>query len=222
VKKVLVGCLVILMLGVVVFVAGSYLLYRAASPMIQNAREYVNNLNQLDEIDRQIANKAAYTAPASNELTEAQVERFVRVQEQVRAALGQRFDELEKKYDYLKQNQNQQGREPTIAEAFTALGEMFNVLVQARRLQVDALNKEGFSREEYSWVRERVFQAAGFEVANQIDFRKLQEAIKSNTGLENIETPDVPKVDVPEKNRALVKPHVEKLGEWLPLVFFGL
>ena len=47
-----VGCLVILVLGAVVVTVGSYFLYRAASPLIQDARDYVQGMSELSELDR--------------------------------------------------------------------------------------------------------------------------------------------------------------------------
>ena len=44
VKKLLAGCLVVLVLGVIVAVVGGYFLYRAASPMLQNARNYLEGM----------------------------------------------------------------------------------------------------------------------------------------------------------------------------------
>ena len=40
-KKLLVGCLVIVVLGAILFAVGGYILYRAASPVIQDARNYL-------------------------------------------------------------------------------------------------------------------------------------------------------------------------------------
>jgi hypothetical protein len=219
VKKLLVGCLVILVLGAVLFGVAAYFLYRAASPVIQNARETIAGWSELERLDDSIEKKDPFNPPASNELTQAQVDRFVRVQEHVRTTLGQRMKDIETKYENLNR---EQGRDPTFGESMQALRELAGVFIEARRIQVDALNKEGFSQDEYSWVRERVFQAAGIEVASRMDFRKLEEAIRSGTGIEKIETPNVPKPNVPERNRALVKPHLDKMDEWLPLVFFGL
>jgi hypothetical protein len=88
VKKLVVGCLVVFVLGAIAAVAASYFLYRAASPMIQNARNYLEGMADLTELDEQITNKAAFAAPASGELSETQVGRFVRVQDSIRAALG--------------------------------------------------------------------------------------------------------------------------------------
>ena len=220
-KKLLVGCLVIVVLGAVLFAAGGYILYRAASPVIQDARNYLQGLSELGELDRDIANKAAYTAPGSGELTEDQVQRFVRVQETVKASLGQRMREIEEKYKYLKSNTTKD-EQPGFTEVMNSFREIGGIFVDARRFQVEALKKEQFSQAEYSWVRDRVFQAAGVEAVSRVDLKSLADAAKQNTGLTDLQAPELPKVEVPEKNRALVKPHLSRMDEWIPLAFFGL
>ena len=220
-KKLVVGCLVVLVLGGIVAVAASYFLYRAASPMIQNARNYLEGMADISELEEQIANKSAFTAPANGELTEAQVTKFVRVQDSIHAALGQRFDEIEAKYKHLK-GTGDSPAQPSLSDLLNAVGDLGTLFVQAKRYQVDALNRESFSQAEYSWVRDRVFQAAGIEVTSKIDFRKLEDAVRDGTGLNNLDVPRVPTLEVPETNRALVKRHLAKADQWLPLMFFGL
>jgi hypothetical protein len=221
VKKLLVGCLVILVLGAILFGVGGYFLYRAASPVVQNAREYFDRFSQLGELEKQIANQTPFTAPPNGELTKEQVDRFARVQQHVRAALGQRFKEIDAKYNTMKAEAD--GTEQSsVREALSALGELGGLLIDARRAQVNALNQERFSSAEYSWVRARVYQAAGVEVTSGFDFQKMAEAARQGTGIDSIEVPDTPVVNVPAKNRALVKPHLEQMDEWLPLLFFGL
>ena len=219
-KKFVIGCLVVLVLAAVVVAAGSYFLYRAASPYIEDARNYVRGLSELGELEKEIKNTSPHTPPASGELTEAQVQRFGRVQEHVRNALGQRMREFEEKYKDLSSNSTTK-REPSFTELMNGLRDLANVFLDARRYQVEALNKEGFSQPEYSWVRLRVFEAAGIEVANMMDLSKMQQAIRDGTGVENI-TPDLPTPDIPARNRELVKPYMDKFDEWLPLAFFGL
>ena len=220
-KKLLVGCLVIAVLGAVVLGVGAYFLYRAASPLIDDARSYLAGMAKLEEIDRRLSNTASYTGPSSGELTEAQVQRFVRVQQHVRTELGQRMNAIEEKYKALRGSTDQSGP-AALVELMTGLREIAGVYVDARRYQVDALNKEGFSQDEYSWVRDRVFQAAGMEIGSRIDIEKLQDAIRTGTGIEGITADRLPMRDVPPKNRELVKPYVDQMDEWLPLVFFGL
>ena len=220
-KKLLVGCLVIVALGGMVLAAGSYYLYRAASPLIEDARSYVRGMSELGELEKDITNKSTHTPPASGELTAAQVQRFARVQEHVRNALGQGMAAFEQKYKRLKSDRDGQAH-PSMGELLTGLSDLANLFVQARRYQVEALNKEGFSQEEYSWVRDRVFQAAGMEVTSMVDLRKLEEAVRQGTGLTDFRAPRVPRPHVPAKNRELVKPYMNRIDEWVPLAFFGL
>lgn len=220
-KKLLIGCLVILVLGGVLLAVGAYMLYRAASPVMEDARNYLRGMAELGELEKDIVKRVEYAPPSSGELTEAQMERFVRVQDGVRAALGQRMTEIEEQYKHLKANAPN-AQQPTMSEALGALREIASVFVQARRYQIDALNREGFSQSEYSWVRDRVFQAAGVEVTHMIDLQRVERAIREGTGISTIGAPRGPRIDVPEKNRALVKPYLGRMDNWIPLAFFGL
>jgi hypothetical protein len=221
VKKLLIGCLVILVLGGVLFTVGAYYLYRAASPVIENARDVLGGFSQLGELEKDVQNRTPFAAPENGELVEEQVDRFVRVQEHVRTAMGQRFDEIEAKYEYLKANADS-SKQPSFADLMGSLRDMAGIIVDARRFQVAALNQENFSSGEYAWVKSRVYQAAGVELSGAIDFQKMAEAARQGTGIDSIRVPDMPKTSVPAKNRELVKPHVKRMDEWLPLAFFGL
>ena len=97
-KKLLIGCLAIVVLCGVVLAVGSFFLYRAASPYIEDARSYMRGLTELGEIEKNIQNRAPHTPPGSGELTDAQVQRFARVQEHVRTSLGERMKAFEEKY----------------------------------------------------------------------------------------------------------------------------
>jgi hypothetical protein len=223
VKKLLVGCLVIAVLAGVLFAVGGYILYRAATPVFDSARGYLEGLGGIGELDKDIVNQSSYTAPASGELTQEQVERFARVQDSVRKALGQRMSEIEEKYKRFKVNAENR-EQPSIGDMLSGLNDIANVFMQARRFQVNALNEEKFSQAEYSWVRDRIFQAAGKEVVNRVDLKKIGEAVRDNTGI-NVDAsraPDVPLPPVPEKNRELVKPYLDRMDSWIPLAFFGL
>ena len=220
-KKLLAGCLVVVALGVVVAVAGSYLLYRAASPFIEDARSYLSGMAQLEEIERDVAKIDPYTPPPSGELTEEQVLRFARVQQHVRASLGQRMREIEEKYQHLKANAPSDAR-AGLTDLLSGLKDISSVYVHARRYQVDALNKEGFSQEEYSWVRDRMYQAAGLELSSRIDLQKLEDAVRRETGAGDILQDRLPRANVPPRNRELVKPYIAQMQDWLPLLFFGL
>ena len=220
-KKFAIGCLVILLIGGALLVVGAYLAYQKMAPVVQEARIYVEGLAKLGDLEKQVKNTATFAAPANQELTPVQVERFVRVQESVRKSLGQRFDEIEAKYRHLKPDTPDTSRTPSFGELMTALSEISSVFVQARQFQVNALNAEGFSQSEYSWVRARVYQAAGVEATTTIDFSKIQEAIRKGTGT-TVTLPETNLSSAPARTRELVKPHLRKMDDWLPLAFFGL
>jgi hypothetical protein len=92
-------------------------------------------------------------------------------------------------------------------------------VVDGKRAQVAALNDTGFSLEEYSWVRQQVYAAAGLALA-QMDLRDIANAAQS--GEREIPVEKTEAGDVPERNRELVKPYADKLREWLAFGFFGL
>lgn len=218
-KKLLVGCLVIIALGAVALGVGIYFVYRAATPYIEDARSALRSLSELGELEKNIKNTAPHDPPASSELSDAQVQRFARVQDHVRTSLGQRMRDFEERYKHLKSEN--QAEPPSFSEVMGALRDLATVFIDARRYQVDALNKEGFSQQEYSWVRTRVFEAAGIEVANMIDLGQLERSVREGTGVD-VSAPRIPTRDVPAKNRELVKPYLQQMDEWIPLAFFGL
>lgn len=218
-KRLLVICLTILAVGGLALGAGLYFVYRAATPVMERARDYFESLTQLGELDKRITNQAPFTPPANGELTKEQLDRFARVQADVKRALGRRFEQIEEKYTHLKANA---GNElPSMRDVIAAFRELAGVIVDARRFQVDALNRERFSSAEYSWVRTRVYQAAGVNAANVRVLKTIADAARRGTGIESIQAPTID-LNVPQRNRDLVKPHMRHMDDWLPLAFFGL
>ena len=92
------------------------------------------------------------------------------------------------------------------------------IWVDARKAQVKALNVHKFSEAEYEWVRKRVYEAAGVQLAGTIDLSKIE----SLAGRGGIAVPSVELPKVPAKNAALVQPHIGKIKEWIPMAALGL
>lgn len=222
-KKLFVGCLVVALLAGVALAVGGYFAWRLAQPYVEQAGGYVEGLRRLGdlaELDRKLERTEAYTPVATGELDQAQVERFVRVQERVRGALGTRFTELQQKYQQLEREFGAGRRTPSFAEGAQALAELSGLFVEARRAQVDALNAEGFSQGEYEWVRARVYQAGGLEVTG-FSLQDLQRLARQGADA-GVTLPEVTLPEVPARNRELVRPHVPRLKEWAAMAFFGL
>ncbi|MGD9906052.1 MAG: hypothetical protein AB7U83_21480 [Vicinamibacterales bacterium] len=224
-KKLLAGCLVVVVLFVVAGAVGAYFLWRAARPVVDNAMQMASGLSRLSEVveeENRLTTTAAFDAPASGELTEAQVARFLRVQAHVKDTLGARTEAFREKYKELATTRPD-GTEvpPSLSQLLAGLNDLSQIYVDARKAQVDALNAEKFSRDEYSWVRLRVYHAAGIEAA-RFDPRELEKLVQGMANGATVAVPEVELPDAPAKNRELVKPHAAQLMEWLAMASFGL
>jgi hypothetical protein len=224
-KKLFAGCLVVGVLLGVAAAAGAYFLWRAARPVVDSAMEMADGVSKLSEVvafEERLANTAPYTGPANGELTADQLDRFLRVQAHVKQTLGTRTEVFKEKYKELGTSRPD-GTEvpPSLSQLLAGLSDLSQIYVDARRAQVDALNAQKFSRAEFSWVRLRVYQAAGIEVA-RYDPRELERLIKGMATGVKVTVPEVELPDASPANRELVKPHADLLMEWLAMASFGL
>ena len=218
-KKIAIGCAVVFVLLAVGGGIATYWLY-------SKAKTYVGSLAEIGDtakMESQVANTANFDGPASGELTPGQVERFTALNEQVRTALGPKFAALKQRFDELDAERTGAGSGASPAEALAALKDLSGVVKDVRAAQVTALNAQKMSLDEYRWVRDRVFDAAGIPIS-VFNVGAFVEAAKSGD-VGNLTKGDAESwgdsAAVPEKNRALVKPLESKLGEWAALAWLG-
>ena len=217
-KKLAIGCAGALLLVLVVGgIAGYVFVYRPARAYIASFRQ----LAEVPDIEKQITNKTPFEAPAGGELSEAWVTRFVKVQELMQARMGPRFGELKVKYDQMERRQKAEGRQASVTEGLTAMKDLAGIYVEAKRVQVEALNQTAFSLAEYDWVRKQVYAAAGLPVAG-FNLRDMAETAKTGSGKMDFSSRAEAVPEAPARNKELVKPYAEKLQEWIALGFFGL
>jgi hypothetical protein len=221
VKKLAAGCLVLVAIAIAALAIALYFGYRAFSPMIDNAATVLEQAKEAAAQSDRLANTATYTPPANGELTEAQVRRFLAVHERTRNVLGPRWADLQAQADRFAEQARDDARQLSFAELATMVRSLGSIIVEARRAHVDALNAEQFSASEYTWVRLRAYEAAGLEVFEGIDWSEIQEALREGARQVGVREPNVPKPDIPERNRELVKPHLDELKAWLPLTALG-
>jgi len=224
-KKFLAGCLMgLLVLGVLI--GGTlYLAWGYLGPVVTTVSDVATGVSRLGEgvdIDRELRDTSAFEPPASGELTADQVTRFIRVQQQTRTALGDRAGAFADKYRELSQR-TPEGTVvvPSLPDLVGGLKDLSGVYLEAWRAQVAAMNEAGFSRDEFSWVRLRVYQAAGLD-AVRYDARDLARALEQMAEGVRLEVPAVTLPDAPAANRTLVRPHLELVRSWLGMALFGL
>jgi len=217
-KKILAGCLIVAVIAAIGFAAAGFYAYRAMRPMIDNAASYLDKAREVTKLGEEIKIKTPFEPPANGELTQQQVERFIAVQSRVRSDLGDRWDQIEKKSKELKARTDANPNDWTLAEFTSVFSDIGNIWIEARKAQVKAINIQRFSEGEYEWVRKRVYEAAGVQLAGQIDLSKI-EALAGSQGV-TVPHMDLPKV--PAKNLELVKPHAAKIHEYIPMAALGL
>ena len=223
-RKFVAGCLAGVFVLVAVAGGLAYLAWDFIRPIVTTVTEVTDGVKRLGEVtnlDEALTTAGPFTAPGNGELTKAQVTRFIRVQTAVREVLGTRMQRFTDTYRALRRAPDGSERVPSLPDLLGGLSGLSDVYLEAWRAQVAAMNEEGFSRDEFSWMQLRVYQAAGLD-AVRYDARDLERVFENVARGVQLEVPAVSLPDAPAVNRALVKPHVEQMSSWLPMAVFGL
>lgn len=203
-KKFVVGCLVAV-LGVLAIGGGAAYFY-VIRPLTSTVKAGAE-LTRLGELENRVTNKRSFAAPADGVLEAGQLERYLQVTGSVMSGLQNRAEELEAKYESLSEGN------PSVRQVLNAYADIIKLLVDAKEMQVAALNEAGFSVSEYDWVRQSVLEAAGHGVMEVNLAALAQGEVQEARGSSRT---------VPEANVELVEPHLERIGEYIGLAVFGL
>jgi hypothetical protein len=175
---------------------------------IEAAGEFAKLQEEFEKLDATVANRASFRAPSDAQLAEPQFERFMAAHQQMRAVLEGRLQELDAKYDQQKQDLEAEGGQMGLAEMAEAYGDLAELLIDAKRAQVEALNAQDFSLEEYRWTRNTVYKALGESVA-------VAAISQGADGGQFNQT-------IPQETIDLVEPHRQELMETYVLAWWGL
>ena len=214
-KKAAIGCVLLLVLLAGAATAASYMIYRKASSAVSGFAE----LGTLPELDRSVRNQTPYVPPASGELTREQLQRFLRVQQTVRAHLGTRANEFRRRYRELLEKDS-----VVITDAHqlvSAYRDVATGYVDAKRVHVDALNDVGFSLDEYRWVRTQAYAALGVPLV-ELDVSRIIADVQNGRTSAAPTAAVRPGPSGSPKTRKLVEPHRKALEDYAALAFFGL
>lgn len=206
-KKFLIGCLtVFVLLGAV----GGFLAYRFIVRPVQGVVQNLEQLEQVGELNKRVTNTAAFTVPSEGILQESQLNRYLAVQESMKTSLSETVQELDEKY---KGFDNEELTLSNVREFFGAYQDILKLVLEAKEVQVAALNEQNFSLQEYAWVKREALRAAALPFT-QLDLSEF-------SGDLNIDLPELTQ-DIPEENIRLLEPYRENLEDVIGLAFFGL
>lgn len=219
-KKIALGCLGV---GLVLLIGGGLLTYNYIYKPVMGS---VSSLQEIHETNNQIVDQSTYEAPADNEMTEDQVERFVAVQKEIESGVKERLSEFQQKYEELEEEMQNQNREPSLTEIMGAWGDIVDLYSDAKQIQVDALNEHDFSLQEYRYVQQSFYSALGTELFSY-NIDQIAEAASqgdfNNMNLEEFEKKQAEmEQQVPEVNRELVSQYADSAESWLVFAWWGL
>jgi len=185
--------------------------------LIRPAQALVSEFQQIIALDKSVERQEAYTPPAQAQLSPEQLQRFLQVQRDVKRQLGERYQRLEAR---LNQLASQQLGRPVLdyRAALDLFREGSSLVLEAKKVQVQALNQHNFSLEEYAWVKAQVYAALGYGLPrlNPQEILRQIEARDFNPRLELF------KPEVPAASVRLVEPYRDELISYYPFTWFGL
>lgn len=185
--------------------------------LVRPAQTLVNDFRQIIALDNDVLRQTAYAPPANGQLSLEQVQRLVQVQRSVKQQLGERYRRVEAR---LNQLANQQVGQPTLdyRTALDLFREGSSLVREAKRLQVQALNRYNFSLEEYAWVRAQVYAALGYGVP-ELNPQEILRQIGAGDFNPRVE---LSKPEAPAANVRLAEPFRAELVSYYPFTWFGL
>ena len=201
--KFMVGCLVVVL--VLLVAGGTTAYFFVIKPGMEFAGDVARMGEEFQELNDDIVNTGDFSPPRDATVSEAQFRRFLSTQRYMRDRLAERLQELDRKYEAMKDESGQEEMGiKEMAQAYRDLGEL---ILSAKRAQVEALNAQQFSLAEYTWVRNRVYRAIGQSVAVAAVGEKGPGTVPSRVAPATVE---------------MVEPHREELMETHALAWFGL
>ncbi len=203
--KILVGCLVVLVVLVGGGgIAGYFFVIKPAYEFVTDVESFVREYAELNE---QVDRTERYQPPGDGSVTEEQFQRFLVAQRAMRESMEGRMTELKEQFESMQEEIDREDREANIAEIVTAYRGLGELLLEAKRAQVEALNRYNFSLQEYMYVRNQTYRAIGQDVAVAA---YGDSAMQERTW------------QVPDETVEMVAPHREELLEGYAFAWFGL
>jgi len=215
-----VGCAIAALVGCIGF---GFLVYFGVYRPAKSVMGDLDQAAKLKAMNAGVLNHQSFEKPLNGELTGDQLARFARVQSGIHVALGPDYPLLEERAARLRGLTAKDGEvKPErlgVRDAIMAFRGLGPVMQRAKELQVNALNVEGFSVEEYRWVREHFYRSLGFSRTGAY-FEDFAAQVKAGQGIDIPSEEGMP--PEPEHNKDLATAYSDSVRAWFPLLVFGL
>ncbi len=209
------GCLAIFTFGVAVAAIAFYV--GAIEPRTEGARAWKSAADAFGEVvklEADVENAEPFDAPADGQLSDAQLARFVSVQERLdtegEAAKARVLDRAAAVRAALQSDASTSVATAQLAEELAA------AMGALKATQVAAMNGAGFSVDEYRWVQRATLAALGVSVM-PTDLRGIAGGGDPSDALGRVREGG----ETNAYNEALAAPYAEQRADWATLAVLG-
>jgi len=199
---------------VLLLVGGAAIWWFVGRPFVEVVQR-IERLEARGPLAQRLSNRGVYQPPADGLLSDEQIVRYLEAQRRMQRELAERSERLERRLDEVDRERPQLLDMIQMAAAY---GEVLRLVGEAVDVQAAALDAQGFSAEEYRWVRWEVLRALDAPGAAY----GVDGLTAIFTGQEGEAQVPPPQGIVPEANRARIEPYREELEEVLGLALLGL
>ncbi|NBC01871.1 MAG: hypothetical protein GVY15_13555 [Bacteroidetes bacterium] len=206
----------LILVGVLGWLGYSYVFQPYAAPFV----EVTSTWSALNE---DVENQTAFEPPPDRVLTDDQIARYQQVQEELRTEVRGVWRETWGALRSAAQQVQAGEAQFNSAELAAVARQARDGLVQMKQAQVRALNRHGFSVEEYAWVQREMYRSVGLSLPEG----GIADVLRRLTGgrtqdlTEEMSAGVDPNV-VPSTNRERLQRHADWLKEHADLAFLGL
>jgi hypothetical protein len=211
-KKILTGCLVVALVGLLgvvgLGVAGWFYLQpmrEAGGGLMSGAKEWATTL----DLGADITNDAPFAPPADGRLTPAQVDALVQVQAVVVRDMGADLNALAERAR-AAQAARARDQPPSLQDMATAAREISGLVSRLRAAQAAGVNEAGLSRQEYAFVRKQALAALPLLVDVP-----TPAGLPGVPGLSMVRPTDPVALATAKYNAELLRPHLPLLEQTL-------
>jgi hypothetical protein len=152
-KKLLVGCFLFAVIACTAVAFGAYFfIYRPVTAMLENVEMAVRYEDRL-------TNQTPFTPPTEPALSEDQVTRFVAVQRAMMTVAGNDLSQIQEALGRIAEQSSSAQDWQAFMQELGQFSEAISLMRNVRDAQVQAMNEQNLSLQEYEWARGVFFAA---------------------------------------------------------------
>lgn len=209
------GCGITFVVAILFLGVAGYFGYK----FFKGSYDGIKKLTDIALIENEVVNQSEFEPPNDGMMSLEQVESLVYIQTQIKDSFGPEFSELVESQQALLGELEQMSDFAKVRKLLSLSGKLVKPLSEAKRVQIEAVNREGISMSEYRWLQRQAMQALGIPY-RRLDLGDLLESFEGNGEVGKTE-PAKPITSHPQ-NRRLLEPHAVVLSETLVLSSIGL